>query len=252
SCSQGQGSDAPSDPRTAEEWLDTARAQVSRPRTTSFSLETGSAEAQQGEIRYFDAHRFAVTSRTSVTRTRPDGPPESSEITMRTVADGEQLRILLPATFGGNATMAVLPVDRIPELASATTPFRLELLQPLEFANSLLLRFQAERFEETQDASGNPRILLHGRMPAGTLADLGLGGTDAVDSGARAEALLDAQHGVVLSLSLFPSAPGEHGLHLVLPDTAAPAEDAERHLRLALPEGASTMDLSRLLPTGGS
>jgi hypothetical protein len=252
SCSQGQDSGSPSDPLTAEDWLDAARVQVDQPRTTSFLLETGSAEAQQGEVLYLDVDRFSVTSSTAVTRTRPDGPPETSEVTLRTVADGERLRILLPATFGGKATMAVLPVDRIPELTSATTPFRLELLQPLQFAESLLIRFQAERYEETQDDHGNPRILLHGWMPAGTLADLGLGETDAVDSGARAEILLDAQQAAVLSLTLFPSAPGEHGLHLFLPETAAPADDAERHLRLALPEGAATMDLSRLLPTDDS
>lgn len=251
-CSHEEDTASPIDPRTAEEWLDAARAEVMAPRATTFRLETGSAEAQQGEVLYLDAHRFSVTAHTSVTRTRPDGPPETTEITLRTSADGDQLRILLPATFGGGATMAVLPVDRIPELASASTPFRLELLQPLHFAASLLARFEAERFEETQDARGKARILLHGWMPAGTLADLGLGETDAVDSGARTEILLDAEQAAVLSLLLVPSAPGEHGLHLSLPETTAPVEGAEQDLRLALPEGAATMDLSRLLPTDDS
>lgn len=235
--------------KDADAWLDAAREASRVPRATSFRLVTGSAAAQEGEILYLDATRFLVTAHTEVTLSMPDGPSESSAVTMRIGADGEELRILLPPAFGGRATMAVLPVARIPDLASATTPFRIELLEPMHLVQGLLSRLESAGFHELTADDGSKRILVEGVLPAGSLADLGLGSTDVVDSGARTEVLLDRATATVFALELFPSEFGEHGLTLSLPDLGQPSEMEAADLRLELPEGTATMDLSRLLPT---
>lgn len=229
--------------RTAEDWLALARDAALRPRTTSYTLQPGSAQQQSGISSYGDAQHFQVETHTELMRTRPDAPTEVTPITIRMACDGEELRIHLPAGAAGRETMMLLPAERLQELPQTSPGFTLEQLDPLHFLASALERFSVTSMEW----KGEDQLLLVGSIPGGSLADFGMGGTDIVDANATTTLLLDASTQWVVDFTLIPAELRDSSMKLSLPGLEAPSIGPS-DWTLALPPGIATMDLSSSLP----
>lgn len=232
--------------RSAEDWVALARVATRSPRTTSFLLKPGGGEDQAGTASYLDATRFRVLNRSRMTRSRPDGPPEHTPLTIELACDGEELRILVSAA-GRSGNMMLLPAARLGELQQTTPGFTLEQLDPLHFTASLMERFHATSFEIQEGG----RVLLEGTIPDGTLADFGMGGTDVVDADAEVLIHLDQATSHVVRLQLLPKVLQDGALDLELSGLESAPTGLSAYA-LALPPDAATMDLSASLPEPSS
>ncbi|MGB0951937.1 MAG: hypothetical protein ACPG31_01810 [Planctomycetota bacterium] len=237
-------SDREVEERTAEDWLALAREAATRPRSTAFTLQPGSAQVQTGTSSFEDAQHFHVETHTELMRSRPDTPMEITPITIRMACDGEELRIHLPAGAAGRETMMLLPAKRLQELPQTSPGFTLEQLDPLHFLASVLDRFTVQSMEW----KGEHQVLLVGSMPGGSIADFGMGATNIVDVNATTTLLVDTQTQWVVALAINPAELRDGSLELSLPGLEAPSIDPSGWT-LALPDGIATMDLASSLPT---
>lgn len=228
--------------RSAEDWVNLAREASRRPRSTGFDLQPGGAEPQTGTSHFHDALHFRVETHSRMMRSRPDGPVEYTDIIIHLACDGEELRILLPETSSNRGTMMFLDAARMGELPSTSPGFTLEQLDPLHLTASLLDRFTPTDLERSEDGT----LLLNGRIPDGTLADFGMGGTDVVDAGGTVQLVLDEETHFVVSLALHPVELLDGALQLEMPGLTPSTPSPE--WTLALPQDAATMDLSTSLP----
>lgn len=239
------------DAESPADWLEVAKASLRAPRQASFVIVSGRSSEKTGRLTFQDLTHFRVESTLTVATTEPSGDSASMQLEIVSAADGETLRIQLPAVFGAPASMAVFPVQRFRELEavgpeSPLHRYRLESLSPVHMAGALLEACSEIEAQDNDNATGSQAFTA--QVKTETLIALGILDTSAQGESFLLQLNLDQTSGKFAGLQVVGARGGIVRFLMQIDDIAAPAASLDRGFSLTIPDGQVVVDLALQLP----
>lgn len=248
---QGADSKKASEAESPADWLEVAQASLRAPRNASFVMASGRSSEKSGLLIFQDLTHFRVESTQSIATTTPGGEGTAVQLEIVSAADGETLRIQLPAVFGAPASIAVFPVKRFQELKavgpkSPLHRYRPESLSPIHMASALLE--VCSEIERNDDSSTADLLAFTAQVKTETVIALGIVEASAQEESFLLHLNLDRASGILAGLQVVGAEGGIIRLKMRLDDLTAPMASDGRGFSLTIPDGQVVVDLALQLP----
>ena len=257
SCSEGESANSPN--AAPADWLEVAQASLRFPRQASFVIASGRGGEKVGKLNFQDQTHFRVESALTVGTTTPSGEATTAQLEIVSAADGETLRIQLPAVFGAPASVAVFPVQRFADLeavgpSSPLHRYRLESLSPVHMARALLAACSEIEAEHDNKNAGSGEAKPTGTrsfsasIHASSLIELGILDASEQEKSFVLQLDLDQASGKFAGLQVVGVKGGIGRFSMLIHDFTAPVAFADKGFTLPIPDGQVVVDLALQLP----
>jgi outer membrane lipoprotein-sorting protein len=251
------------DADSAEDWLEIARVDLSKPRQSFYTSSSARSGSQRGRLVFQDRTHFLIRSIIPVATTSSDGEAEDTEFEVVRAADGKELRILLPAVLGTESSVAVFPVSRFDELANLRPGhplhrFRLEALNPVLMAQALLeVCTDVEEPDDSKQATtkqadsakDSTRERLIASLRAEDLLHLGVIDLNDREPAFQIQIEIATGTGKFVGLKVLGTSSNAVRLQLQFEDLPEDSHLHEEGFTLTIPAGHDIVDLSQQLNT---